>query len=309
MKSKKSGEKQLKPAKSQNKIISWVLISVTKAFGHHVLLLPATVLRTPTNPLTYGLHTKTETHKGSLKLWIEIWNASQDTVLGLFLLIAWVMQCQTISKPRKYLASVPNKNKQKQAQQLDALLLSTGLLWDHRPRLKTKVVPSKVKGKNCKLLQYSSMDKSWGQGHLPHSPWSWMERCRLPWSRHLPSGFLECNCNIKHQLRLETSYPLVETMPTQPLSKCMLLACAYQSARQRSMGIAEKNLRRFLTTIWQRKAVWKTLLQNKSSGTINPVYLPRKLLNTTKNVSIKKAQSITNLAHDFLSCNLGGTFH
>ena len=154
MKSKKSGEKQLKPAKSQNKIISWVLISVTKAFGHHVLLLPATVLRTPTNPLTYGLHTKTETHKGSLKLWIEIWNASQDTVLGLFLLIAWVMQCQTISKPRKYLASVPNKNKQKQAQQLDALLLSTGLLWDHRPRLKTKVVPSKVKGKNCKLLQY-----------------------------------------------------------------------------------------------------------------------------------------------------------
>ena len=37
-----------------------------------------------------------------------------------------------------------------------------------------------------------------------------------------------------------------------------------------------KNLRRLLTTIWQRKAVWKTLFQNKSSGTINPVYLPHK---------------------------------
>ena len=64
-------------------------------------------------------------------------------------------------------------------------------------------------------------------------------------------------------------------MQTQPLSNCMLLACAYQSARQRSMGIAEKNLRRLLTTTWQRKAVCKTLFQNKSSGTINPVYLPQ----------------------------------
>ena len=90
---------------------------------------------------------KSESDKGSLKLWIEIWDASQDTVLGLFLLIAWVMQCQTISKPRKHLASVPNKNKQKQAQQLDALLLSTGLLWDHRPRLNTKVVSQKAKWK------------------------------------------------------------------------------------------------------------------------------------------------------------------
>ena len=77
-------------------------------------------------------------------------------------------------------------------------------------------------------------------------------------------------------------------MQTRPLSKCMLLACAYQSARQRNMGIVKKILPRLLTTIWQRKAVWKTLFQNTSSGTINPVYLPRKLLNNTKNVSIKK---------------------
>ena len=49
-----------------------------------------------------------------------------------------------------------------------------------------------------------------------------------------------------------------------------------------------KNLPRLLITSWQRKDVWKTLFQNKSGGTINPVYLPRKLLNTTKNVSIKK---------------------
>ena len=48
------------------------------------------------------------------------------------------------------------------------------------------------------------------------------------------------------------------------------------------------NLRRLLTTIWQRKDVWKTLFQNKSSGTINPAYLPLELLNNTKNVPIKK---------------------
>ena len=36
-----------------------------------------------------------------------------------------------------------------------------------------------------------------------------------------------------------------------------------------------KNLRMILTTIWQRKDVWKTLFQNKPSGTINPVYLPQ----------------------------------
>ena len=37
-----------------------------------------------------------------------------------------------------------------------------------------------------------------------------------------------------------------------------------------------KNLPRLLITSWQRKDVWKTLSQNKSSGTINPVYLPHK---------------------------------
>ena len=68
-------------------------------------------------------------------------------------------------------------------------------------------------------------------------------------------------------------------------------------------------LPRLWTTIWQRKAIWKTSFFNKSSGTINPVYLPRKLLNNTKNVSINKTLSISHLAHDFLFCNLGGTFH
>ena len=59
-----------------------------------------------------------------------------------------------------------------------------------------------------------------------------MDRCRLPWSRHLPSGCLECRCNIRHQLMLETSYLVMETHANSTLSKCMLLACAYQSAKE-----------------------------------------------------------------------------
>ena len=59
-------------------------------------------------------------------------------------------------------------------------------------------------------------------------------------------------------------------------------------------------LPRLWTTIWQRKAIWKTLFQNKFSGTINPVHLPRKLLNNTKNVSIKETLFISTLAQYFI---------
>ena len=68
---------------------------------------------------------------------------------------------------------------------------------------------------------------------------------------------------------------------------------------QKKIGLIT-SLQRLLTTIWQRKAVWKTLFQNKPSGTINPVYLPRKLLNNTKNVSINETLSLTTHAQEFI---------
>ena len=123
-----------------------------------------------------------------------------------------------------------------------------------------------------------------------------MDRCRLPWSRRLPSRCLEGRCKIKHQLMLETSYLVMETHANSTLSKCMLLACAYQSARQRSMGIAEKTCEGFWRLFGKGRLFGRPLFLNKSSGTINPVYLPRKLLNNTKNVSINKTLSITTLA-------------
>ena len=87
---------------------------------------------------------------------------------------------------------------------------------------------------------------------------------------------------------LETSY-LVQVYAT-----CMCLP-----KRKGKWVLPKKILPRLWTTIWQRGTLWKTLFQNKPSGTINPVCPPRKLLNTTKNVSIKKTLSITTHAHDF----------
>ena len=84
--------------------------------------------------------------------------------------------------------------------------------------------------------------------------------------------------------------------PVQVYATCMCLP----KGKAKEHGHSQKSLPRLWTTIWQRKAVWKTLFQNKSSGTINPVYLPRKLLNNTKNVSINKILSITNFAQYFI---------
>ena len=94
-------------------------------------------------------------------------------------------------------------------------------------------------------------------------------------------------------------HPAPTAMQTQPLSKCMLLACAYQSAKENG-HCQIKILPRLWTTIWQRKAVWKTLFQNKSGGTINPVYLPQTTPEQNKEGVNKNTLSISNLAQYFI---------
>ena len=108
----------------------------------------------------------------------------------------------------------------------------------------------------------------------------------------------ECNCNIKHQLMLETSYLVMETHANSTLSKCMLLACAYQSARQRNMGITKKSCQ----GVWQLfgkgrllgKPIFKQTLRNYQPLRVHP----KQLLNNTKNVSIKKTLSLTTHAQN-----------
>ena len=65
-----------------------------------------------------------------------------------------------------------------------------------------------------------------------------------------------------------------------------------------------KNLPRLLITSWQRKDVWKTLFQNKSGGTINPVYLPQTTPEQYKESVNQKTLSITNLAQYFYPATL-----
>ena len=61
------------------------------------------------------------------------------------------------------------------------------------------------------------------------------------------------------------------------LNPCPTVCYLYVITKEQGKGTLAlpKNLPRLLITSWQRKDVWKTLFQNKSSGTINPVYLPQ----------------------------------
>ena len=95
-------------------------------------------------------------------------------------------------------------------------------------------------------------------------------------------------------------HPASTAMQTQPLSNCVLRACAYQRARQRNMCIAKTILRRLLTTIWHRKTIWKTSFQTNPQELSTMCIYPKQLLNNTKNVSIKKTLSIRTVAQDFI---------
>ena len=88
-------------------------------------------------------------------------------------------------------------------------------------------------------------------------------------------------------------HPIHLWKPCQ-LNPCPSVCYLHVLTKEQGKGkwaLPKKILPRLWTTIWQRGTLWKTLFQNKPSGTINPVYLPRKLLNKTKNASINKTLS------------------
>jgi len=128
-------------------------------------------------------------------------------------------------------------------------------------------------------------EKSWGKTHLLQL--IDVSSC---------SDDFEC---IPSKVEITSSVLRQWAIKTQPLSNCMLLACAYQSAKENG-HCQIKILPRLWTTIWQRKAVWKTLFQNKSGGTINPVYLPQTTPEQNKEGVNKNTLSISNLAQYFI---------
>ena len=85
----------------------------------------------------------------------------------------------------------------------------------------------------------------------------------------------ECNCNIKHQLMLETSYLVMEThansTPVQVYATCMCLP----KRKAKEHGHYQKILPRRLTTIWQRTAIGKTYFQTNAQELSTPTCPPQ----------------------------------
>ena len=117
------------------------------------------------------------------------------------------------------------------------------------------------------------------------------------------SSFWLFGMQVQHQTSTHAGNILSSYGNPCKLNPCPIVCYLHVITKEqgkRNTGIVKKILPRLLITSWQRKDVWKTLLQNKSSGTINPAYLPLELLNKTKNVSINKILSITTHAQYFI---------
>ena len=245
-----------------------------------------------------SLDRKSETAKGSLKMWTSIMNAAMVSFASVSM--AWVMQWQTISKPRKC-------TQQKQAQQLDALLLSPVLSWGRQPHVKPKSSQAKWKEKigdfvntlpwtkaEVKDICHTVLDLEWsGVGFLDLA----IVVLRVVWNAGATSNI---NSRWKHPIQLW------KPMQTQPLSNCMLLACAYQSARQRSMGIAEKTCEGCWRLLGKGRLFARPFFKTNPQELSTLCIYPKQLLKHTKNVSINKTLSITTHAQYVLSCNFGG---
>ena len=77
------------------------LISASASSFSHPPSCTTKLTNSPLGNRQSATGSKSETGKGSLKLWIEIWNALQETVLGLFLLSdAMANYLQTSQVPR-----------------------------------------------------------------------------------------------------------------------------------------------------------------------------------------------------------------
>ena len=111
--------------------------------------------------------------------------------------------------------------------------------------------------------------------------------------------------------KLETTSSVLRQQPSK-LNPCRNVCYLYVLTKEQgkeTRALQEKISPRLLITSWQKKDVWKTLFQNKSSGTINPVYLPRKTPEHYKERVNQQNTVNHNSCPRFLSYNLGGTSH
>ena len=116
------------------------------------------------------------------------------------------------------------------------------------------------------------------------------------------SSFGSFGMQVQHQTSTHDGNILSSYGNPCKLNPCPSVCYLHVLTKEQGKGklALPKNLPRLLKTIWQRKAVWKTLFQNKSGGTINPVYLPQTTPEQNKEGVNKNTLSISNLAQYFI---------
>ena len=98
----------------------------------------------------------------------------------------------------------------------------------------------------------------------------------------------ECRRNSKHQLTLETSHLVMEThansTPVQVYATCMCLP----KGKAKKHGHCQKSCQSFGKLFGKGRLVGRPVFKTNPQELSTPMCPPRKLLNNTKNVSIKK---------------------
>ena len=240
-----------------------------------------------------SLDRKSETAKGSLKLWTSIMNAcdGQFCLLldGLSDTMANYLQTsqvhptktssttwRTSSEPWAFLRSSTSFENQSRPKQ------------SKRKKLQTSSIV--FSGQKLRSWTFDKSDLTWN-GSVSASLIS-------------PSSFevfgrqvatSNINSRWKHPVQLW------KPMQTRPLSKCMLLVCAYQRTRQRKMGIAKKTCEGFFWRLFGKGRMFGRPFFKTNPEELSTLCIyPKQLLNKTKKVSINKTLFISTLAQYFI---------
>ena len=117
-----------------------------------------------------------------------------------------------------------------------------------------------------------------------------------------PYPWLETDCQQtpSHQRR-----PAPTAMHTQPLSKCMLIVCAYQRTRQRNIGIAKKSYQGFWWLVGKGRMFGRPFFKTNPQELSTLCIYPENSWTTQRMCQSTKHCLSQLLPKYVLSCNLG----
>ena len=98
-------------------------------------------------------------------------------------------------------------------------------------------------------------------------------------------------------------------MQAQPLSNCVLRACAYQSARQRKMGIAKKKSCQGFGRLFGKGRMFETPFFKTNPEELSTLCIYPENSGTTQRLCQSTKYCLSQILPNTLSCNFGGTSH